>query len=443
MKILIRIGFVLLGTFTAVSSFAPNRRHESCAVQSRYRYANFGLKSCLLRPPTHPKGGPETSPKPDLIGLHMAKVDGEGKCRRKHILKKIGQIARAAASIALATSVMPPAAHASTRAAVAENTFNVADLVNNARGAFEAADNTKKATIISVSAFAAGIGTSAVLSPFIRLVTSSPFRYSLEDNFPKARKCKTLVSSVRSVLRKHRFLIKRTLLATSFCADGVNRGLEREFVAVFGDNYSLGGLAGFPFGGISSFNAMASTIPDGGSCLVVFGPHVSIDSKGTVGSVKRRGKKDNGACCRPAIAAAGYVHAVHHGMASPYGPPDVPDDAQQNFVGSALLPYAAYLESATNKMAELPFALFGAQKKLMDTIVQAGAVNVPGNGKVAVLGGIQINTEPRGKSDYFLPLTFELYDNKGKLIEDMRSKIDCGRAREFVPTTTGTASMPL
>jgi len=44
-------------------------------------------------------------------------------------------------------------------------------------------------------------------------------------------------------------------------------------------------------------------------------------------------------------------------------------------------------------------------------------------GKIAVLGGIQINT-PEGMSDYFKPLSFEIYDNSGKLVEDMSSKLE-------------------
>jgi hypothetical protein len=41
-----------------------------------------------------------------------------------------------------------------------------------------------------------------------------------------------------------------------------------------------------------------------------------------------------------------------------------------------------------------------------------------GDGNIALLGGIQINT-PEGISDYFLPLTFELRNSNGKVIEDL------------------------
>ena len=81
-------------------------------------------------------------------------------------------------------------------------------------------------------------------------------------------------------------------------------------------------------------------------------------------------------------------------------------------------------------MTELPYALYDAQKKLMDTIVQAGCGSVAGEGKVAVLGGIQVNTPP-GSSDYFLPLSFEVFDNKGTMIEDLGSAIEAGKKPTF------------
>ena len=50
----------------------------------------------------------------------------------------------------------------------------------------------------------------------------------------------------------------------------------------------------------------------------------------------------------------------------------------------------------------------------MDGIVAKGAGAMEGNGFIAMLGGIQINT-PEDTSDYFLPLTFDLRNSKGEL----------------------------
>lgn len=158
----------------------------------------------------------------------------------------------------------------------------------------------------------------------------------------------------------------------------------------------MGGLAGFAFGGITSFGAMAAHIPDGGSCAVVYGPHVGVDSDGSVGTVQRRGRANGGACCGSAVAAAGYVAGVSAGGDKSSIPDDVLD-AQQAMVGEMLLPFADRLERAEEKMKELPLALYDAQTQLMQEIVKGGAAGV-GDGSIAVIGGVQINTPP-GYSD--------------------------------------------
>jgi len=239
----------------------------------------------------------------------------------------------------------------------------------------------------------------------------------VEEVFPGALKNRELVKKVSNQLKDKYSYGSDSLVATSFCADEVNRVLEKDFARVYNDNFSMGGLSGFPFGGVTSFGAMAAHIPDGGSCLVVFGPHVGVDSTGAVGTVERRGRANGGSCCGSAIAASGYVAGVSGGDAKA-PPPTVPLDAQQSYVGNLLLPYANRLEKANNKMVELPYALYDAQKKMVDDIIKAGASNVPGKGKIAVLGGIQINT-PAGTSDYFKPMSFEVFDNTGKKIDDL------------------------
>jgi hypothetical protein len=227
----------------------------------------------------------------------------------------------------------------------------------------------------------------------------------------------------------------------------------------------MGGLAGFPFGGITSFGAMAHHIPDGGSCLVVYGPHVGIDTFGSIGTVNRRGRAKGGACCGSAAAALGNVRKgamVPKASETNTGAPPMIDslDAQQAYVNSQLLPYGERLLMAADQNIELPYALYDAQKQMyvvysrvvwaitklvhfscnakkknivsltrffvlrpliflmllyrMDGIVAKGAGAMEGNGFIAMLGGIQINT-PEDTSDYFLPLTFDLRNSKGEI----------------------------
>jgi hypothetical protein len=228
-----------------------------------------------------------------------------------------------------------------------------------------------------------------------------------------------LVSKVTGALKEYGFG-KSSLVATALCCDEVNRVLEKDFAPHYNDNFSMGGLAGFAFGGVTSFGAMAHHIPDGGSCLVIFGPHVGVDADGKVGSVNRRGRAAPGACCGSACAAYGHVCAVHQGKGKATDPSVFADpvQCQQAMVGDLLMPYAERLVKAAEPMVELPHALYDAQKKVMDDIIAAGCQEVAGDGKIAVLGGIQINT-PESESDYFLPLSFEVRSNKNDKIKDL------------------------
>ena len=207
-----------------------------------------------------------------------------------------------------------------------------------------------------------------------------------------------------------------SLVATSLCCDEVNRKLEKDLAGLYGHYFAMGGLAGVPFGGVTAFGAMAAHIPDDGSCLVVYGPHVGIDIDGKVGTVDRRGRVNGGSCCGSAVAAAAYVKGVVEEGNKPLSPPTDAFDSQQFFVGNMLLPYGERLQQATDPMAELPYSLYDAQTELIQRIVAKGCGKVAGDGKIALLGGIQIYT-PAGMPDYFLPLRFDVIDNRAELVE--------------------------
>lgn len=257
------------------------------------------------------------------------------------------------------------------------------------------------------------------LGQVVEKISKAPSRATvskLTSTFPRALPNMALVDMVRRTLAPYGYG-KSSLLCTSFCSDEMNRQLETDFQTAFGDNYRMGGLAGFAFGGATGFKLMAGHIPDGGSCLVVYGPHVGVDSTGKVGTVDRRGCEFGGNCCGSGIAAAEYVEHVMNGWPKAGAPLD-PMDAQQAYVCEMLLPYGRQLQMAADPGVELPYALFHAQDRLMKRIVSRGCGRVAGWGKIALLGGIQINT-PDGVSDYFLPLRFEVLKNNAEDVDDL------------------------
>ena len=177
-------------------------------------------------------------------------------------------------------------------------------------------------------------------------------------------------------------------MATSLCSDEVNRPLEESLYGYFGPRFVLGGLAGFPFGGITAFNAMLSHIPDNGSCLVVYGPHVGVSADGQMGKMNRRSKSQLSTCCGSAIAASRYVTSVYNGDAAPVATAKNALDAQQNHVAASLLPYADQLAQALDPMVELPYAMFQPIDEMMLQIVANAAAGdaVGSNTRIAMLG---------------------------------------------------------
>jgi len=209
-----------------------------------------------------------------------------------------------------------------------------------------------------------------------------------------------------------------TLLGTSFCCDDVCRDLEDELRAQFDQNQNIGGLAGFCFGGETAFADMLHHIPESGNCILVYGPHVGIDWDGNIGKVNRRGHHGSGACCASANAAAAYAKMVRAGEIEDAEIPDTILDAQQTWVEKEVLKHAERLENAKDPNVELPHVLFDCQNELINQIVAKACGQIKGQGKIALVGGIQINT-PEGTAEYFLPKRFDLLNNKGEVVEDL------------------------
>jgi hypothetical protein len=83
-----------------------------------------------------------------------------------------------------------------------------------------------------------------------------------------------LAKAAKKILEPLGFDGSNTLVTTSLCNDEVCRYLEDEFRSIYGANYTMGGVAGFPFGGATAFGAMCHNIPhdpEPGNCLIVYG----------------------------------------------------------------------------------------------------------------------------------------------------------------------------
>jgi len=242
------------------------------------------------------------------------------------------------------------------------------------------------------------------------------FEAIVQKNFKGAISNQELVTSAVRLLAAKGYDGENTLLATSLCCDELARQLEDDFNGIFGNNFNLGGLAGFPFAGMTGFGAMAAHIPDDGYCLVVFGPHVGVTEDGTVGKVERSGIALVDTCCGSAVAADSYVESIMTGTKDINTRIQGFGDFQQQGVQELILPHGKRLADADNRMIELPYALYDSQEVLLNEIIESGSDKIKRG--LAVLGGIQINTGPN-TPDYFVPLKFQYMNYRGEVVADL------------------------
>jgi len=249
---------------------------------------------------------------------------------------------------------------------------------------------------------------------------NSDFDRLVKKSFPGAISNTKLTKNVVSALEGKGFSPGNTLVATSLCADELARVLEDDFVKVYGQNFNLGGLSGFPFAGNTGFGAMSAHVPDNGFCLLVHGPHVGITKDGVIGKVERSGIALVDSCCGSAIAASNYLKGITDGSANINPRIQQFTDFQQGAVQELILPHGKRLNDADNRMKELPYALYDSQDVLVRDIIESGKGGIKQG--LALLGGIQINTGP-DTDDYFHPLRFDYYDSEGNLVGSMLSKL--------------------
>ena len=238
----------------------------------------------------------------------------------------------------------------------------------------------------------------------------------VQGHFEGAISNQDLVTTTVRLLASKGYNGENTLLATSLCCDELARQLEDDLNGIYGKNFNLGGLAGFPFAGKTGFGAMAAHIPDDGYCLLVYGPQVGVSADGTVGKVERSGIALVDTCCGSAVAASEYVDAIMSGTKDVSTSIQTFLDFQQQMVQELLLPHGKRLADAENRMIELPYALYDSQDALMTELVQTLSTSIKRG--LSMLGGIQIITGP-DSPDYFVPLKFHSVNYRGEIIDDM------------------------
>lgn len=211
--------------------------------------------------------------------------------------------------------------------------------------------------------------------------------------FPNAIDADALTYRVKELVYHSGGRPNRTLLCTSLCSDEVNAvstRLPQEFIGPF----VLGGLAGVPFAGRTGLAAFAAHVPEKGTAVIWYGPHVGITAGGQLGKVQRPRQPGETSCC------GALFHALEKFQAdAAHRPHEDPLDVQQAALEGWLADDVAGILAADSP----PKALTDWAWELVDA--HMAALLEHGRAKFAdvtliVVGGVVINSA-HGEPDWF------------------------------------------
>lgn len=219
----------------------------------------------------------------------------------------------------------------------------------------------------------------------------------IKQFYPEAEEGRKLTKTCMDRLQnEHGFEKEKTILGTSVCSDEIVRSATnfRDYLGVK-NPFQLGGLAGFPFSGLTGFGAFASHIPDKGYAIIQFGPHIGFSKSDGIGRVNRIGRDAESSCC-------GALQATVQAFSSNQSEKNDPElDYQQWKIGEELGTEKSDITKNNNPLIKATDVMYGRIQSRIHRLLEKSSDNFK-NTTVALVGGIIINT------DFDLPDWFEL-----------------------------------
>lgn len=288
--------------------------------------------------------------------------------------------------------------------------------------------DTRNARIMApLSAVAASVlPLSGMVAP-AAAASSSPFEAGMRKSFPGSMPNSAVALRVASALKERGYTATNTLFASSVCSDEINDTAD-SIVADLQNKmqvdgvFNLGGLGGLPFVGITGMGAFLSHCPEQGKVFIVFGPHVGIDAKGTVGTVERIGQDGPHTSCGAGIGAYKAI------MGKPVTDEDMAfigtKDFQEEYIIAKLRdrldvlrgkePSDETVTYVTNKMYDLVWEMLRGEINAYTT--KDGFWK--NTSEVTLLGGIVVNRGhgqgTPGGEDFFQPLMLKSLTQAGE-----------------------------
>jgi hypothetical protein len=210
----------------------------------------------------------------------------------------------------------------------------------------------------------------------------------IQLHFPEAKKGDQITREcMDDLINVHNFNPDRAILGTSVCSDEivVTATNFRDYVNLK-HPFSLGGLGGYPFAGMTGFHAFAGHIPDEGFAIIQYGPHIGINNEGHLGSVQRIGQALETTCC------GALKESVRHFREDPTGQRDHDLDYQQWKLEEELQGGQKEILKSQDPLKAATEVMFERIDTRIKQLLEKTSAAFEGT-TVALIGGIIINTD--------------------------------------------------
>jgi len=228
---------------------------------------------------------------------------------------------------------------------------------------------------------------------------------SVDSNFPGALPGHAILHRSAYILTRLGLQPDNTIFGCSICPDEINNekgDLATDMKDYWGASFPMGGIGGAPFVGKTGFMAFSHHVPDDGHVFILFGPHIAVSDAGELGKYLRLGQRNHSGACGAVLAAYGSCCNGEVDIGIENGYKWDPLDLQQSWLRDKIARRIDAIRADPEPLAKLINVAFEAVKEKLLAIVNHNF----GNGKLVLLGGIQINM-PSPFRDQFQPLFFQ------------------------------------
>lgn len=254
-------------------------------------------------------------------------------------------------------------------------------------------------------------GNSVVVAPLGNPPNTSPespeWETIVKREYPQAREGNEVTLTYLQLVENELGIARdRTLLGTCICSDDINT-TSNGFSKNFRGPFTIGGLGGLPFGGITALMAYGHHIPEHGVAFIFFGPHIGITKEGELGRVLRPGQTRYSSSCGALMLALNRLTTrvdLSRGASATFD-----DDHQQRVIEQSLMPFREQIISAPNPRKEVTDMAYAIIHHRLRDLVLAAKAEIHAR-YIVLLGGITINTEPE-VPDYVDLRHYEVIEN--------------------------------